>query len=245
MIKDKKILFYPVTKESGDFTDPPSPASKYNIPKWFKDLPKYSNNSSKFIFNGAPNLTVKSCLPVVDGFTSGYTFNLHCDVQISIENGNTIARWSFNQPGVPGPIMSRRVNGQIQDDTCGWHNIEGYSNLEFNWFPSWSIKTPKGYSCFVTHPINRIDLPFYTLGGIIDTDGWGEAGSHPFLLKKNWEGIIPKNTPIFQLIPFKRDSWKSEYNNMMHEEARKNINTRNSYLKDYYKKFVWKSKNFK
>lgn len=243
MIRNKHITFYPITKESGNFIDPPSPASRFNIPKWFKDLPKYDYGASNFFYNGNTNLTVKSCLPVVDGFTSGYTINLHHDIQVSRENGQTIFRWPFKQKGVPDLVMSR--NSEKESSQCGWVNLDGYDDLEFNWFPSWSIRTPKGYSSVFMHPINRIDLPFYTLGGIIDTDGWGEAGSHPFLLKSGWEGIIPKNTPIIQFIPFKRESWQSDIDISMVDEYQRQINKRDSMFKDYYKKFVWSSKNYK
>jgi hypothetical protein len=150
----------------------------------------------------------------------------------------------MNQNNVAGPVTYRgKKEDQKQD--CGWENLEGYDNLEFNWFPNWCIQTPKGYSSIFMHPINRIDLPFYTLGGVIDTDKWGEAGNHPFLLKKNWEGIIPKNTPIIQVIPFKRENWNSEVDNNMMPEYLKQLNRRDSYLKDYYKKFGWSSKNYK
>jgi len=28
-------------------------------------------------------------------------------------------------------------------------------------------------------------------------------------MKNNFEGLIPKGTPVIQVIPFKRDNWKS------------------------------------
>jgi hypothetical protein len=111
--------------------------------------------------------------------------------------------------------------------------------------PAWCIKTPKGYSSVFTHPINRPDLPFYTLGGVIDTDKWGEAGSHPFLLKKGWEGIIPAGTPIIQIIPFKREGWVNKVNRLMSGEYIKKIFLRDRYLKDFYKIFAWSSKSYK
>jgi hypothetical protein len=238
---EKNILFYPINKECAKYVDPPYPSSKHNIPQWYKDIPKYTNGDKGFKFLNSNNLTVKSCLPVIDSLTSGYTFVLHCDVQVHRdENGNAFFRWAYNQPGVPSPVIVR-----TKENNCAWDEIDGYDSLEFNWLPSWNVKTPNGYSSVFTHPINRVDLPFYTLGGVIDTDGWGVVGNHPFLLKKGWEGIIPKNTPIFQIIPFKRDNWKSEVNNELTDEYRKQINLRDSFLKDYYKKNIWNSKNYR
>jgi hypothetical protein len=240
---NNKIKFYPVSTEAGELIEPPTPAYKHNIPDWFRNLPKYAFGSSKFFYNKGPNLTAKSCLPLVDAFTSGYTINLHCDIQVKKENGNIVFTWAYRQNGVPEPVGQRNTNKDAM--VCGWDDIYGYEDLNFNWFPSWSIKTPPGYSCIFTHPINRVDLPFYTLGGVIDTDGWGDAGNHPFLLKKDWEGIIPKGTPIIQVIPFKRQDWSSDADKDMTKEYNKKIAQKNSYLKDYYKKFVWSSKSYK
>lgn len=239
---NKTIKFYPVNTKAGEIIEPPTPASKYNIPHWFRSLPKYISGDSKFSYK-SNNLTVKSCLPVVDAFTSGYTINLHCDVYVTKENGSTVFTWSYIKEGIPEPVRSRIPN--IDNQKCPWDNMEGYEDLNFNWFPSWSIRTPKGYSCIFAHPINRVDLPFYTLGGIMDTDGWGDAGNHPFLLKKDWEGIIPKGTPIIQIIPFKRENWISETDRSMAKEYDKQLSQRDSYFKDYYKKFVWSSKSYK
>ena len=240
---NNKIKFYPINSEVAELIEPPTPSSKYNIPDWFRKLPKYTNGASKFIYNHESNLTVKSCLPVVDAFTSGYTINLHCDIQVTQQDGRTIFQWAYDQDGVPGPVRPR--NTIVSPQKCGWNNIEGYEDLNFDWAPSWSIKTPKGYSSMFTHPINRVDLPFYTLGGVLDTDGWGDAGNHPFLLKKGWEGIIQKGTPIIQVIPFKRENWLSDVDKTMTKEYEKQIGRKDSYLKDYYKKFIWSSKSYK
>jgi hypothetical protein len=243
--KDKEILFYPSNSSCAEHIDPPFPSSKNNIPTWYKKLPKYTNNEKKFKYlNRVSNLTVKSCLPIIDAFTSGYTFVLHCDLQVSRNiDGSAFITWAFNDPNIADPVVHRTVN--LESSVCGWKDLDGYDNLEFNWMPLWSVKTPKGYSSIFTHPINRVDLPFYTIGGVLDTDGWGDAGNQPFLLKSGWEGIIPKGTPIFQVIPFKRDNWKSFANKEMTEQHRKQINKRDSFLKDYYKKNIWNSKNYK
>lgn len=246
-----EILFYPISEAAAEFTDPPIPASR-SIPQWYKDLEKFSTEEkTPKYFAGASNDTVKSCLPVVDAFTSGYVFQLPCDIQVSKDDfGNTQINWSFKDSmvGLPSPVNYRpeksEING-IKDKVCGWDNDEGYEPLSFNWFPYWCIKTPPGYSAIFTHPLNRTDLPFYTLGGIIDTDGWGEAGNHPFLIKKGWTGIIPMGTPIFQVIPFKRNSWRNRVDISMTKEHTKNIFNRYKTFRNYYKTKFWHSKDFK
>ena len=71
------------------------------------------------------------------------------------------------------------------------------------------IKTPPGYSVLFTHPMNWHYLPFYSLSGVVDTDTYTMPVLFPFMMKNNFEGIIPKGTPVIQIIPFKRDDWKS------------------------------------
>lgn len=241
--KSIEILFYPVNEKAALHIDPPMPSSKF-IPDWYKKIPKYTNNLTKFQNYGLEvnNLTVKSCLPVIDSLTSGYVITLPHDIQISRDQNtkNPIITWSFSVAG-----LGEFVNMRAIAESCAWDNLEGYDNLSFNWFPHWCIKTPKGYSSLFTHPINRPDLPFYTLGGILDTDGWGDAGNHPFLIKRDWEGIIPAGTPVIQIIPFKRQNWQSKINkNMINEYLIKQTN-RMKKLKDYYKTNHWNSKQYK
>jgi hypothetical protein len=61
------------------------------------------------------------------------------------------------------------------------------------------------------NPANRFDLPFQTITGIVDCDKYPGQVHFPFFLKEGFTGIIPKGTPIVQIIPIKRDSWKREH----------------------------------
>ena len=223
------------------FVKPPVPASEANIPDWYRSIPKYAHNGTEFLNYGGNqnNLTVKSCLPIVDTFTAGYIVSLPFDLQIKRDpNGNAIITWAFTVSGIHEPINRQDFSN------CGWKSLDGYDELQFNWMPYWCIKTPKGYSSQIIHPTNRIDLPFYTLGGVVDTDGWGEVGNHPFLLKKNCEGILPSGTPIMQIIPFKRENWSAKVD-VDNEDYLIKIGQRDSKLKDYYKTTHWNKKSYK
>jgi hypothetical protein len=240
----KDILFYPSTKSVEEFIPAPSPSYLKNIPVWHRSLPKYLNNDKKFIFKDWGNLTAKSCLPLMDAFTSGYVFSLPFDIYTrKKDDGIRTFSWAYNMTDIPSPIVHREKENK--EDLTGWNNMDGYEDLEFNWFPYWGIKTPPGYSCIFTHPINRIDLPFYTLGGVIDTDGWGTAGNQPFLIKKDWEGIIHAETPILQIIPFKRENWKNTVNKNLIDETLRNERKRDTFLQGFYKNKIWKNKFYR
>jgi hypothetical protein len=114
------------------------------------------------------------------------------------------------------------------------------------WNNPWAIKTPPGYSCLITQPFHR-DLPFTILPGIVDTDTYPVPINFPCVLSNiEFEGLIPAGTPLAQIIPFKRDSWISEYDN---RKTINEINTKAKLLKskfyDSYKTLFRTPKEFK
>jgi hypothetical protein len=243
---EKNIVFYPTFDEAIGFIDPPKPAINFNIPAWLRNTPKYKFNQSTFDVNGGENnLTIRHCIPMLEGFTSGYVLTTHMDLMVSKNSeGRHLIKWVEGDINMYSPVRLRPAYEELKENTS-FPQMPGYERTEFNWVPAWSIKTPKGYSCMFIHPINRIDLPFYTLGGIVDTDKWGEAGNHPFVFKKNWEGIIPKGTPYAQIIPFKRDLWNSSIDTTDINTHKINIRKRDSVLRGWYKKNAWSTKKYK
>ena len=59
-----------------------------------------------------------------------------------------------------------------------------------------------------THPLNREDLPFRTLSGMVDCDRWRDGLVHfPALwIDPNFEGVLPAGTPVAQAIPIRRET---------------------------------------
>lgn len=243
----KKINFYPADNTVADFGIEPKPA-KIAIPEWWKSIPKYWHPEVPREDMETHDLTIKSCIPVVDSLTSGYMLLLATDIRVERkEDGSPSIKWT-EYDAMNSPVIKRSTTfTPFEDrysDPAMLPKFEKYDNLMFNWNEFWGIKTPKGYSCISMHPLNRIDLPFYTLGGIINTDKWGVNGNHPFILKEGWEGVIPAGTPIIQIIPFKRDSWKSKIDrkifrydgNCLQEEAK--------VKRHYYRDFLWESPKY-
>ena len=97
----------------------------------------------------------------------------------------------------------------------------------------------------VSHPYNRIDLPFYTFSGFVSADSYTRPVQFPFLLKKGFEGILESGTPIAQLTIVKNESWKSTVEKHNSDEIY--IKNRNFHKSIYgaYKKYFWnKDSNF-
>jgi hypothetical protein len=109
---------------------------------------------------------------------------------------------------------------------------------------NWTIKTPPGYSCLVTHPFGYNNLPFHSFSGIVDSDRFHADINTPFTLKKNFSGVIPKGTPMMQIIPFKRENWESKILKGTPFEVEKNYTILMTKFHSGYKKFFRDKKTY-
>lgn len=238
----KKIIFYPSSELVKEVVPPPI---KISVPDWYKKISPYeerpwgATKDALHVENNQANLSVKSCMPFFDALTNGYVYTLWTDVQVmKTQDGGRRITWIPKQQELK-PIQ----------DSIGVKTIpvpQGHISLYFGWWTHWGIKTPKGYSCLFTHPMNRTDLPFITTTGIIDTDKWGIWGNQPFFLREDFEGIIPAGTPISHVFPFKRDSWKSEIDESgkLTKWANYELVRHDSKIRGYYKNKYWNKKRY-
>jgi hypothetical protein len=115
----------------------------------------------------------------------------------------------------------------------------------FTWKFSAAISIPLGYSFLLTHPINRHELPFTTVSGVVD-GGFvtNPIGSLPFYIKDGFEGVIPQGTPIAQIIPFRQENWSSKIANGLVNIGKKHGEQSKAVLSGWYKKTFWTRKNY-
>lgn len=218
-------------------TTPPVPA-KTLLPEWYKNIPPHHTKDPNFMeSHGNHNSTMKQCMPFFDSWTFGYMMLTPCDIIVERGfDGNNIKVHSHEMFSLIG-----------ERGGPGKHSMpipEDYYQFEFTWQTHWEAKTPKGYSSLYTHPINRPDLPFYTISGVMDTDSWYITGNHPFFIKKGFEGIIPTGTPMMSIVPFKRDMWKSSHRAiepMEHDLLQSKVRRHAS---GGYRKEMWSRKEF-
>jgi hypothetical protein len=228
----------------------PQPGNQH-VPKWFKDMPRFLNGDDR-VHVQPLNLTGKHCIPIVDGFTSGYYLVTPYEIQVSnpqrvlpkemLENPtisfeNLTYDVTHSYPGFP--IINKRDRQLAQDFPAP----AGYHQGVWLWETPMQIITPPGYSVWFMHPTNRYDLPFITASGVIDTDKTGGlGGSIPFYLQKDWEGIIPKGTPIIQIFPFKRENWKKVDSDKREDLLAMPLSRMQAM--GYYKQHNWHKKKF-
>jgi hypothetical protein len=199
----KTITFIPTDDSVIGKFHPPIPAYKC-LPEWYNHQPAYSNDKMIVSDAGIPNITIKKCMPVLDDMLAGYIIKLGSDLLINRNDDNEhhTIQWSIQDSP---DFVSTHSTQQISHFPVPF----GYSPHPFKFTNYWRIKTPPGYSCMFRHPFyHNSQDPFYTLSGIVDTDTHPVAVNFPFLLKYEFDGIIEADTPIVQIIPFKRQEWQ-------------------------------------
>jgi hypothetical protein len=227
----KKIWFNSSDEMAGLVVEKPVLA-KTCVPEWFRMMPSTARKNGG-PFRGRDDVTLKSCMPFLDSITSGYIQRTWTDIYISDDG------LSYHYSSSPEPIFIREQKNEhrfpIPDD---------YAQVEYIWRMPYLAQSSLGSSCLITHPLNRLDLPFYTLSGIIDTDDdfFIRWGSLPFYIKKGFNGLIPAGTPMFQVIPFTRDKWQMVDNEMSEENKIKNESKIHKHFTGAYKKIYRKPK---
>lgn len=237
----KNIKFITVNKFNYEIQDKPKP-SRLHIPEWYKKSPFYFYNGIKekkarFIPGNKrnKNLTFKHCMPLLDGLNAGYIVELQSDIQCSVNDNNDYTlEW-----GQDLDIFSvHGENTEFITPPYGYHKRV----VKYNWFTL--PKTPKGYSCLIVKPLGFNDLILHAVPAIVDTDISVQPFDLPMWIKESYEGVIPKGTPLAQIIPFKRDNWTSSYelNEGLQMSSQRGFL---SVIKGFYKKNVWQKKYYK
>lgn len=217
------------------FTDleKPQPASK-SIPDWYKNMESYLGKDKKPNGDGNTNATIKRCMPVFDAITAGYIIHSPADIFVSVKDGQQFFEWS-----TLGLIQFHPVEQAPEHPTKNRHAYP-------KWVNYWSIRTPKGYSTMFVQPMHRESV-FTILPGIVDTDEYYAPVNFPFVTNDpEFEGLIPKGTPIAQVIPFKRESWNMQFggDKEIKEQANITSNLQTKFF-DRYKTMFRKNKEYK
>jgi hypothetical protein len=234
----KEIVFHAHTEYVKNVSEPPIPAIQA-LPEWYKSWNPHlgivgiDNPLDKSLISG------KSCAPFFDAMTAGYYLVLFDDIHVTINDlGLPYITWNGQEP-----VLDTRPRKDPQLPTPS-----GCDPTDFVWKLTFAPRLPKGYSALITHPLNRNDLPFITSSGIIDSDVFHNTGNIPFYIKKGFEGYIPAGTPYAQVIPIKRESWKSSVSEETCEKGRlffighKYIHTKK---RGAYKRYFWQKKEYK
>lgn len=238
---NNKIEFISQFKNHYEAYPKPYPASK-EAPEWYKKQEKYWANRDRvkdvLPNNGQLNTTIKSCMPIFDAMTAGYYIPLQSDVKISQDSSGQIeTAWATTL----GEVVSSHSIEQY--DSYQDIDLNRYNPNALKWENPWVVRTPPGYSSLFIHPMHYDHLPFRCFSGIVDTDKYPLPVNFPFFIEKGFNGYIECGTPVIQVIPFKRESWKPDFS--FDENLYKEWNKVRLHFSNKYKRFVRQEKSWK
>jgi hypothetical protein len=162
------------------------------LPDWLRQMPAKAHSE----IHGRDIRTVKQCPPFVDAMAYGVMILLPCDV--TVENGGFSWDWDIPEPataGHPRAPLSFHVPAQFAEAPFA---KAGQAAIKFNSF--WTVELEPGWSLFATHPLNRDDLPFRLISGLVDSDRFHDGGiNFPAVWRDaNFSGVLAKGTPVAQ-----------------------------------------------
>lgn len=219
----------------------PIPSKKF-IPEWYKNMSLniegLNNIDAKNIVENKlkTTFTIKGCTPVLDYITSGYILISNADIlitpEISDDNESKGYWWRSNASEI-------QTHGHKQCPI----KINNYKNEYFKIINSWSIKTPKGYSCLFYQPEYFMETRYKLFPAIVDTDGYNDPVNFPGVILSNESFTIKAGDPIMAVFPFKRDNWESEIRLKTEQEINQPMRIM-AYLERGYKNLFHNKKSY-
>jgi hypothetical protein len=166
-------------------TPAPYPASQH-IPDWFRNM------AAEFPLGG----TVKKCPPYLAAMSAGYIIPAPADLRLVLN-------------------ADRQLSAYGQLNYLSTHFPQQYAGTPFETYPvvkfenPWIIVTPPDYVCLVTAPINRFELPFAPLAGIIETGTYYKEVHLPMvcLMQPGQVYDLRAGSPMIQVLPLRREEW--------------------------------------
>jgi hypothetical protein len=253
--KEIKFIFPQNSKEL--FEDIlPKPAVK-NIPNWFKNL-KHTMYKK----------TIKGCMPFLDSLTAGYIISFPQDFTVTHNFINKIdgeekpdSFFKFAHFQNMHDINDLGIN--LNHERMNVHPIyqvgeecpftKKNKNLPFyKILLPFIVRTPPGYSCLFTRLLNNQDDRFEPISGIVDTDTYSGEVNIPIVFNGDkyptLETTFKRGEPLVQIIPFKRDNWKSisieENKNNLYNRAKMRLDITRQFFNNY-KELFWNKKSWK
>ncbi len=175
------------------------------LPDWLRAMPAKAPSE----IHGREIRTVKQCPPFVDAMAYGVLILLPCDV--TVDRGSFSWAWNIPEPstsGHPRAPLSFHVAAQFAGAPFA---KGGQAAIKFNSF--WTVELEPGWSLFATHPVNRDDLPFRLVTGLVDADRFHDGGiNFPGVwLQPDFSGVLPKGTPVAQVFAVPRAAPQLEF----------------------------------
>lgn len=176
----------------------PIPAAR-GLPDWLRTMPAEAFSA---LVDGVDD-TLKRCPPFVDAMSEGFLIPLVSDLHVRDGAFTWDADWP-QERSLPYPRAPIGLHDPAQTTGTPFHDPDAFTVKLHN---LWTLEAPRGWSVLFTHPVNREDLPFRTLTGLVDCDRYRDGFIHfPAVWRDmGFTGTLPAGTPIAQAFPIRRD----------------------------------------
>ncbi len=241
--KSNKIQF---ATTKGNLTKYPHPTVAYkNLPKWFRKLKPSEPNKP------LNQSTAKRCIPLLDAMSQGYIIPAWEDIYVNVsyvdEGKSKEKSLTIAFPSEHIEYADGRMVGPL--DTHPWEQVgDGCDAGRFELgkaigklISPWVIKTPKGWSCYFKSPANNFSNDLRLFEGVVDTDNYFSPVNFPFFWSGNEVGefLIPKGSPLVQVIPFKRETLSCSVGEDTFDFPTNIDDLAKTLLFDKYKRLFW------
>jgi hypothetical protein len=209
----------------------PYPAAQA-MPDWLKKM------QPQMEYSGVGTIPMlKQCMPFVDAVSSGYVIPLRGPVRFAMHEGGKleIANLDF-------PATGLAVDTQSE---LPYHGAPFTGMFVVKFINKWIVKTPPGYSCLFMPMLNEFAMPFRVFTGVIETDTYYRSVNLPALcqMPPGTQVTLERGTPLAQIIPFKRETWRMEMGAA--DSARAAAAEQASHTPYNYRDKIWAKKEFR
>lgn len=257
----KVIKFFATREYIEDFAPAPASSPK-EIPGWWNKMASYGGYRGTpegeriiSIDSGGDNATIKRCIPVLDSMTIGYLVKTDSEIYIEPQKSSPIDFSERSNPVAPNPVRAtfprEREKITIHDYGQAYtHPVTQKSKQVLQKiFTPWHVMTPDGYSVIMVNHLNNPSPYWEAVSGVMDSDAfYPRINMMVAMNDPEFKGIIPAGATLCQIIPFKRESWKSVVidNQPQYSKEIRNLNHRlASVFHASYRKLFWTKKEFK
>jgi hypothetical protein len=170
------------------------------LPEWLRQMAPRADS----VVHGRSIRTLKQCPPFVDAMAHGFMVLLPCDVRVDAGRFS----WDWPLPALHTEHHPRApLSFHVPEQLTGSPLAQGdRSAIKFNSF--WTIELEAGWSLLAVHPVNRDDLPFRLVGGLVDADRFNAVGiNFPAVwVDPDFTGTLARGTPIAQCFAVPREA---------------------------------------
>jgi hypothetical protein len=166
----------------------PYPAGR-SVPAWLKGMPM-DNEGIR---------SLKRCPPFLEAMVAGYLIPAPCDVEFTVTADGQVS-WQSHYKVIESHTPPQYAGAPFQN------------NVVLKFKNPWVIRTPAEYCTLITGPVNRFNLPFVPLSGIVETATYYREVHLPMVstMRPGGRFLLKRGEPLAQVIPIRHEQWTSQ-----------------------------------